>query len=84
MFWVWTVSPPLSVYCASKIGKMFAASSCSPSTGMVIELPARSSVSWVPAAGWIVYWLSLENTISASRRRAATLACFACNSKCRY
>ncbi len=31
------VSPPLSVYAASKTPKMFAAASCSPSTGTAIE-----------------------------------------------
>jgi hypothetical protein len=34
---VWVISPPLSAYDASKTAKMFAASSCSPSTGMVMD-----------------------------------------------
>ncbi len=47
------VSPPLSVYSASKIAKMFAASSCSPSTGTVIE-PEQPvcEVIWWPWLSW--------------------------------
>ena len=52
-----------------------------PTTGIVNELLPRSSVTCVPAAGRIVYWRSLENTIRASRRPAGTIASLACMSK---
>ena len=53
MCWVCVVSPPASVYSASKTAKMFAASSCSPSTGMVIE-PEQPvcEVIWWPWLSW--------------------------------
>ncbi|RGC66057.1 hypothetical protein C5N14_25405 [Micromonospora sp. MW-13] len=51
--WVCVVSPPRSVYSASKMAKMFAASSCSPSTGMAIE-PEQpfAEVIWWPCWSW--------------------------------